>query len=197
VHLARGIDVKIGLKAKERMARLHTTASEAVEKSLKRLEVVKQQGAEAVERVKQHGAQAVERYRPSDQEVEAFREAATKGAKATADAAAVLGKQLVGSKLFKDAAKGAGAGAVIAVPVPVIGPMLGALIGAGVGIYVGQKFDGAGDIEVKPVTGLERLEVSLASLKKLREEGALSEEEFRQLKKKVIDSFGETQSSPR
>lgn len=140
----------------------------------------------------------IERYRPSDETLDGLKKAAVKGAKELTVAVAALAKELVESKPFKDAAKGAGAGAVIAVPVPLVGPMLGALIGAGVGVYIGHRWDGDSTnqngssptvIEVL-ATPIQDLGESLRSLNALRAEGLLTDAEFEALKQKLLGSVG-------
>ena len=56
-------------------------------------------------------------------------------ARATAEEAGVLAKQVASSELVRDAAAGAAVGAAIAIPVPLVGPGAGAVAGAAIGVY--------------------------------------------------------------
>lgn len=135
--------------------------------------------------------QTFEAYRPTEEQLTVLWSAARKGSKVAADAAAALAKDVLSSRIFKDAAKGAGAGAVIAVPLPLVGPLIGSLVGAGVGVYVGFKVSrpsgsaGAQTVEVV-ATPVRDLAEALRSLDDLRRDGVLTDEEFDALKQKAL-----------
>lgn len=116
-----------------------------------------------------------------------------------------LGKQVVRSQTFKDAAKGAGVGAVAAVPIPFVGPVLGAVVGAGAGIFLGltrptpvpplilppEYFSPQPPqqqptwVEV-PAQIPKDLYAELLKLDELRQKGLLTNEEFEVQKQKLL-----------
>jgi hypothetical protein len=105
-----------------------------------------------------------------------------------AEEAGRLGKEVVRSRMVKDAATGAAIGAVVAVPVPLVGPIAGATVGAGLGVYknlVGK----AGDTSSQ-TTSID-VHAQLLKLADLRDKGLLTEAEFENQKRKLLkDSVG-------
>jgi hypothetical protein len=105
-----------------------------------------------------------------------------------ADEAARLGKEVVRSKMVKDATTGAAIGAVVAVPVPIVGPIAGATVGAGLGIYK-NIMSKAGDSPYTSTT--VDVHAQLLKLADLRDKGLLTDAEFEEQKRKLLkDSVG-------
>lgn len=102
-------------------------------------------------------------------------------------------REITNSKLFKDAAAGAAVGALIAVPVPLIGPLIGAVAGAVLGIYKNlTRHEYAPDMsdyrgEHKRKKWSEKFE-ELRQLDQLCRNGIITEEEFSEQKKEILDS---------
>lgn len=108
-------------------------------------------------------------------------------ASAAADEASNLAKSAVNSRMAKDTAAGAAIGAAIAIPIPVIGPAIGAVIGGGLGFY--KNLTRKGDSEPAQLTNQEidnQKYTLIEKLDELRKKGALSEEEFKAEKAKVL-----------
>ncbi len=145
----------------------------------------------------------VQAHKPTDEDMEKAKSMALRAGKAVVDEAASIGKEMVESKMFRDAAKGAGVGAVVGVPLPIIGPGIGAIIGAGVGAYVGVKLgnaDGPPQLSQTPPrpeqTVIEvlaapprDLHAELLKLDELRQKGLLTNDEFDTQKKKLLSSI--------
>lgn len=100
-----------------------------------------------------------------------------------ADEAARLGKEVVRSKMVKDATTGAAIGAVVAVPVPIVGPIAGATIGAGLGIYKNITSKAS---ESPSTTTAVDVHAQLLKLADLRDKGVLTELEFEEQKRKLL-----------
>lgn len=139
-------------------------------------------------------------HKPTEQELEQAKALAFKAGKTVADEAVALGKEVVQSKTFKDAAKGAGVGAVAAIPIPLIGPAVGAVIGAGAGVYLGRGAPASApnslptnppaypsamvvDVVAEPARDLY---AELLKLDELRQKGLLTDQEFEGLKQKLL-----------
>ncbi len=101
--------------------------------------------------------------------------------------AARLGKEAIRSDLAKDAASGAAIGAAIAVPIPVLGPIAGAAIGAGLGAYKNftKKDQATPSIEHAKFT--KDIHAELLKLEDLRQKKIITDAEFENQKKKVLD----------
>ncbi|MDP3815787.1 SHOCT domain-containing protein [Pseudomonas sp.] len=118
---------------------------------------------------------------------------ATEWAKKTAstigDEAGRLGKEAMRSDLAKDAASGAAIGAAVAIPVPVIGPIAGAAIGAGLGIYKNfTKKSQSAPIFVDHIPAQKDVHAELIKLDELRQKNIISDAEFEEQKKKVLNA---------
>lgn len=95
-------------------------------------------------------------------------------------------KDAAKSDLAKDAATGAVVGAAIAIPVPLIGPMVGAAIGGVLGAYKNLSGTSVRISATQQVPQPDR-HAELLKLQYLREKNVLSEEEFQQEKKKLLE----------
>lgn len=104
-----------------------------------------------------------------------------------------LGKRAAKSEMAKDAATGAGIGAAIAVPIPLVGPAFGALVGAGVGVFVNLNKnnvnDVASDSNVQKNHTTEEIAEQLIKLDELRQKNILTDDEFQQKKKEILERF--------
>ena len=148
----------------------------------------------------------VQTHKPSDEDMIKAKALVTKAGKAVANEAMTLGKDVVQSKHFKDAVKGAGVGAVVAVPVPLIGPGLGAAVGAGMGMCLGSKSPApppwpyvtdtttftpgthhphASTLDVQAAPPLD-LHTELLKLADLRDKGLRTPDEFEVQKQKLL-----------
>lgn len=135
-------------------------------------------------------------HKPTEQDVDRAKGLARKAGAAISQETLSLGKELVRSKTFKDAAKGAGVGAVVAVPVPLIGPAVGAVLGAAAGVVLGrgsqpqpavlQNDQRTTVVEVVAEAHKDLYE-ELTKLDELRQKGILTEEEFSSEKQKLLD----------
>lgn len=115
---------------------------------------------------------------------------AKKKAASVGDEASKLGKAAMQSDLAKDAATGAGIGAVVAIPVPIIGPLAGAAIGAGLGIYKNlTKPDKQPPIIIDKSSAPKDIHAELVKLDDLRQKNIISEAEFAEQKKKILDAL--------
>lgn len=97
----------------------------------------------------------------------------------TTEEAGKLAKSVVRSPLAKDIATYAAVGAAIAIPIPVVGPAIGAAVGAGLGLWRNMKRLEPLAVPEDPIAELERLHG-------LKEKGAITEEEFLALKRKLL-----------
>ena len=100
-----------------------------------------------------------------------------------------LGKDVVQSDLVKDAAAGATIGAVVAVPVPIIGPIIGATVGAGLGMYKNLMRPDQGTQVVLPQKRAVDIYGEMLKLEDLRQKGVLTEEEFADMKKRLLNDY--------
>lgn len=114
-------------------------------------------------------------------------EMAKKAASSVGDEAARLGKEVVRSKLAKDAASGAAIGAAVAIPVPVIGPMAGAAIGAGLGVYKNLTQKGQNTSFNENQQATKDVHAELLKLDDLRQKNIISDVEFETQKKKILN----------
>ena len=107
-----------------------------------------------------------------------------------------LGQDIAKSDLGKTSLRGAAVGAVAAVPIPVIGPITGAVVGAGIGAFLNLKYGvghgsaqkNKGDMDLPPHPTDEVLE-DLRKLNALHRDGAITDEEFEELKSKMMKRF--------
>lgn len=114
---------------------------------------------------------------------------AKKTATSIGDEASKLGKEAMRSDLAKDAAAGAAVGAVVAVPVPIIGPLAGAAIGAGVGVYKNLNQKGQPTSSVTRESSQSKdVHAELLKLDDLRQKNIISDAEFEDEKKKILDA---------
>lgn len=95
-----------------------------------------------------------------------------------------LAKSVARTPLTKDVASYAAIGAAIAIPLPVVGPAIGAAVGAGLGLFRNLKRTAPDAPELSkplsdPLAEVERLHA-------LKEQGALTEEEFLAQKRKLL-----------
>jgi len=95
-----------------------------------------------------------------------------------------LAKSVARTPLTKDVASYAAIGAAIAIPLPVVGPAIGAAVGAGFGLFRNLKRSAPDAPELSkpsrdPLAEVERLHA-------LKEQGALTEEEFLAQKRKLL-----------
>ncbi len=98
-------------------------------------------------------------------------------------------KDAVKSDMAKDAAAGAAIGAVVTIPVPIIGPMIGATFGAGVGIYKNlTKHEPSISVVTKEATQEKDLYTELLKLDELKQKGIITDAEFEEQKKRLLDS---------
>ena len=115
-------------------------------------------------------------------------ETAKKTASAIGSEAVKIGKGAVTSDLAKDAASGAAVGAVAAIPVPIVGPAIGATVGAGLGVYKNLNRPGQPThVASSPKTDIYG---EMLKLEDLKQKGILTEEEFTDRKKKLLDEDG-------
>jgi Short C-terminal domain len=103
--------------------------------------------------------------------------------------AARLGKDAVQSDLVKDAAAGATVGAVVAVPVPIIGPVIGATVGAGLGVYKNLMKSGQSPQNILPQKREVDIYGEMLKLEDLRQKGVVTEEEFADMKKRLLSDY--------
>jgi Short C-terminal domain len=148
-------------------------------------------------------ADFVQSHKPSEEDLEHAKALAVKAGKAVADQTVALGKEVMQSKTFKDAAKGAGVGALAAIPIPVIGPAVGAVIGASAGVYIGRNMPQPSRQQALPLAPEPQnlayidvvaeppkdLYVELLKLDELRQKGLLTSDEFETQKQKLIQKY--------
>lgn len=110
-----------------------------------------------------------------------------------AEEVSALGKRAIKSEMAKDAATGAGIGAAIAVPIPLVGPAFGAVVGAGIGVIVNLKKNNVnevvGDSNVHKKHTAEEIADQLIKLDELRQKNILTDDEFQQKKKEILERF--------
>lgn len=114
-------------------------------------------------------------------------EAIKKTATSVGNEAVRLGKDAVQSDLAKDAASGAAVGAVVAVPVPIVGPVIGATVGAGLGVYKNLTKPGQLPQTVPPQKEQVDIYGQMLKLEDLRQKGILTDEEFADMKKRLLN----------
>jgi hypothetical protein len=91
-------------------------------------------------------------------------------------------KDAMQSDMAKDAAAGAAIGAIVAIPIPVVGPAVGATVGAGIGVAKNLSKHGPS------VAPKERdVYVELLKLDDLKKKGVISDAEFEEQKKKLLE----------
>lgn len=147
--------------------------------------------SEAAKKTSQVVTEAIEH-----EDTQAALDWAKRTANTVADEAARLGKEVARSDMAKDAATGAAIGAAVAVPIPVIGPAAGAVIGAGLGIYKNitkptvktPALNAPRDELERPSTPPPDIYDVLIKLDELRKNGILTEEEFEEQKRKIINA---------
>lgn len=120
------------------------------------------------------------------EDAQAAVESMRKTAATIGDEAVKLGKDAVQSDLAKDAAAGAAVGAVVAVPVPIVGPAIGATVGAGIGVYKNLTRPGQSPQVTEPQKEKADIYGEMLKLEDLREKGILTEEEFMDMKKRLL-----------
>ena len=116
-----------------------------------------------------------------------------KAAEELKNQAVELGQDITNSDLGKTSLRGAAVGAVAAVPIPIIGPVAGAIVGAGVGAYLHLKYGvGTGtanldhDKDISPPQTTDEVLEDLKKLNALHQEKAITDQEFEQLKAKMM-----------
>jgi Ca2+-binding EF-hand superfamily protein len=93
-------------------------------------------------------------------------------------------KEASKSKLAKDVAASAAIGAGVGIPLPIVGPAAGAAVGAGIGVI---KKTGAPTYSSQPTQNTSKdFHEEMLKLVDLKEKGAITEEEFEELKKKLL-----------
>jgi hypothetical protein len=121
-------------------------------------------------------------------DVKILTEKGVKLSKAAAVKSGELIKEASKSSLAKDAAAGAAIGAAIGVPLPIVGPVTGSVVGAGLGVY--KNMTGKGTPSYAPQATQEDKKDIYAEILKLgdlKERGLITEEEFEQQKKSLLN----------
>jgi Ca2+-binding EF-hand superfamily protein len=96
-------------------------------------------------------------------------------------------KEASKSKLAKDVAASAAIGAGVGIPLPIVGPAAGAAVGAGIGVIKNIKETGAPTYSSQPTQNTSKdFHEEMLKLVDLKEKGAITEEEFEELKKKLL-----------
>lgn len=138
------------------------------------------QAGEALTDVARKTTDLVQATRPDPERVESAFSAVKRVGAALVDEAKEMGRELSETKTFRDAAKGAGVGAIAGVPLPVVGPISGAIIGAAAGVYLGQKLG-------EPAQSID-LHAELLKLDELRQKNILTQSEFDEQKRKLLNA---------
>ena len=116
----------------------------------------------------------------------------------TANEASTIGKEAAQSDMAKDAAAGAAVGAAIAIPIPLIGPIGGAVVGGAIGVYKNitksktvtlESADSKLNLFQPDEKTMDTHDVydQLIKFDDLRKKGIITDEEFEQKKKRLLD----------
>jgi len=123
-----------------------------------------------------------------DQEdVKILTEKSIKATKKAADGVSKMLKDAGKSSVVKDATAGAAVGAVVAIPIPIIGPIAGAAVGAGLGVY--KNITGKDTISTHSIESKIDKDIysELLKLEDLRSKSIITEAEFIEQKKRLLE----------